>query len=130
MKNGRIAIVGIVITLFIVTFLFINNNSSSKGKVSDVKSVVSSEEMENFLYGDKSIMVQVQNELSEKGYVFRTLISAYSKEDIQMEIILSNIEATEAEQKKVKSIFYEFVEKNNLDPNTFTLKVSDSIKAT
>ena len=125
LKKGRITLVGTVVILFVVTFLFFNN-SSSKGKVSEVPPTVSSEEMENFLYGDNGIMNQVHNELSEKGYVYRIAIAAYSKEDIQMKIILSNKEATESEQEKVKSIFNELVVKNKLNPNAFTLKVSDS----
>ena len=43
-----------------------------------------------------------------------------------MKIILLNKEATELEQEEIKSIFYELVKKNNLNPKAFTLKVSDS----
>lgn len=111
--------------LFVGTFLFINN-SSSKGTVSEVPPTVSTEEMENFLYGDNGIVNQVHNEFSEKGYKYNIMIAAHSKEDIQMKIILSNKEATESEQEKIKSIFYELVEKSKLNPNAFTLKVSDS----
>lgn len=125
LEKGRITLVGAVVILFIGTFLFINN-SSSKGTVSEVPPTVSSEEMDNFLYGDNGIVNQVHNELSEKGYIYSILIAAYLKEDIQMKIILSNKEATETEQEEIKSIFYELVEKNNLNPNAFTLKVSDS----
>ena len=82
--------------------------------------------MENFLYGDNGIINQVHNELSEKGYEYRILIAAYSKEDIQMKIILSNKKATETEQEEIKTIFYKLVKQNNLNPNAFTLKVSDS----
>lgn len=71
-------------------------------------------------------MNHVHNELLEKGYIYRLLIAAYSKEDIQMKIILLNKEAPELEQEEIKSIFYELVKKNNLNPKAFTLKVSDS----
>ncbi|MBM7665937.1 hypothetical protein JOC25_002430 [Solibacillus kalamii] len=56
-------------------------------------------------------MNHVHNELSEKGYIYRLLIAASSKEDIQMKIILLNKEATELEQEEIKSIFYELVKK-------------------
>ena len=65
MKSGRIALVGTVTILFIVTFLFINNYSF-KGNESENQSIVNSNEMENFLYGDSGIMNQVHNELSKK----------------------------------------------------------------
>ncbi|MEK3954598.1 hypothetical protein [Psychrobacillus sp. FSL K6-1464] len=42
-----------------------------------------------------------------------------------MKYVLNNKDATESEQEKVKSIFFETVEKNNLDANVFTLKVGD-----
>ncbi|WP_336045678.1 hypothetical protein [Solibacillus ferritrahens] len=125
LKKDRIALVGAVVILIVGTFLFINN-SSSKGTASEVPPTVSSEEMENFLYGDNGIVNHVHNELSEKGYIYRLLIAAYSKEDIQMKIILLNKEATELEQEEIKSIFYELVKKSNLNPKAFTLKVSDS----
>ena len=110
LKKGRITLVGAVVILIVGTFLFINN-SSSKGTASEVPPTVSSEEMENFLYGDNGIVNQVHNELSEKGYIYRLLIAAYSKEDIQMKIILSNKKATELEQEEIKSIFNELVKK-------------------
>ncbi|MGE7919122.1 hypothetical protein ACQKM9_09250 [Viridibacillus sp. NPDC093762] len=54
------------------------------------------------------------------------LLTVYSKDDIRVKYILTNKEATESVQEEVKSIFYESVEKNNLDSNSFNLKVSDS----
>ena len=116
---------GIVVILFVVTFLFFNN-PSLKGKLSEVPPTVTSEEMENFLYGDNGIVNQMHNELSERGYEYSILIAAHSKENIQMKIILSNKEATELEQEKVKSIFHKLIKKNNLDPNSISLKVNDS----
>ncbi|MER2039460.1 MAG: hypothetical protein ABS944_15040 [Solibacillus sp.] len=97
-----------------------------KEKFSEIPSIVSSEEMENFLYRDPGIINQMQNELSGRGYEYRILIAAYSKENIQMKIILLNKEATELEQNRVKSIFHELVEKSNLNLKSFTLKVNDS----
>ncbi|WP_350462542.1 hypothetical protein [Solibacillus sp.] len=116
---------GTVVILIVGTFFFINN-SLFKEKFSEIPSIVSSEEMENFLYRDPGIINQMQNELSGRGYEYRILIAAYSKENIQMKIILLNKEATELEQNRVKSIFHELVEKSNLNLKSFTLKVNDS----
>jgi len=49
----------------------------------------------------------------------------YSVDDVHVKYVLNNKDATESEQEKVKSIFFETVEKNNLDTNVFTLKVGD-----
>ena len=57
---------------------------------------------------------------------FQTLITANSIDDIKLKYILENKEATESEQKAVKTIFFDLVEKNNLDSNSFNLKVGDS----
>lgn len=110
MKKVGITLIGAVIFLFVGAFLIINS-SSSKGNESEFSSTVSSEEMETFLYKDNGIVNQVHNELSEKGYRYSIMIAAYSKEDIQMKIILSNKEVTEATQEEIKSIFYELVKK-------------------
>ena len=56
---------------------------------------------------------------------FQTLITANSIDDIKLKYILENKEATESEQKAVKTIFFDLVEKNNLDSNAFELKVGD-----
>jgi len=51
---------------------------------------------------------------------------ANSVDDVKVKYILTKKEATESEQKAVKSIFFEIVKKNNLDSNAFNLKVADS----
>lgn len=53
------------------------------------------------------------------------LLAVYSKDDIRVKYILANKDATESEREEVKSIFYRAVESNNLDPNSFNLKVAD-----
>lgn len=68
LKKGRITFGGVVVILFVGTFLFINN-SSSNSSVAEVPPPVSSEEMENFLYGDNGIVNQVHHESSEIGYL-------------------------------------------------------------
>jgi len=83
-------------------------------------------EIENFISGDSGIIKQVDDELVKKGYRFQTLVMAYSVDDVQVKYILNNKDATESEQEAVKSIFFEIVKKNNLDPHAFKLKVADS----
>ena len=82
-------------------------------------------EIENFLYGDRGILKQVGDELVNKGYEFQTLVMTNSVDDVHVKYVLNNKDATESEQEKVKSIFFETVKKNNLDSNAFKLKVGD-----
>ena len=134
-KKNKIILIGTVVILFVVTFLFINN-TSSKGNISEVPPSITLQEqaenerkvveIENFIYGDSGIIKQVNDELVKKGYQFQTLVMANSLDDVQVKYILTNKEATESEQESVKSIFFEIVKKNNLDSNAFNLKVADS----
>ncbi len=81
------------------------------------------EEMENFLFKENGIMDQVNRELRKEGYKTRTALVYYSKEDVQLKFLLVDKEATESHQEKVKSIFFELIEKNQLDPDAFTIEV-------
>lgn len=54
------------------------------------------------------------------------LSEVYSKDDIWVKFILENKEVTEPVLEKIQSIFYKSVKSNNLDSNSFTLKIVDS----
>ncbi|MFF3099376.1 hypothetical protein [Viridibacillus arvi] len=138
MKIGKITLIGSIIILFVATFLFFNN-SLTKGEIGETPPSISPEkqaekekkikevkEIQTLLYQESGFLEQVSSKLKEKSYVFKMLLSVYSKDDIRVKYILANKEATESVQEEVKSIFYESVEKNNLDSNSFNLKVSDS----
>ncbi|MCH7322116.1 hypothetical protein LZ480_09455 [Solibacillus sp. MA9] len=126
---------GTTVILFVVTFFLFINHVSSKEELSEERPTISPEiqaenekrsmELENFLFGNNGIIKQVNDELLMKGYTFQTLIIANSIDDIQLKYVLENKEATESEQKVVKSIFFDLVEKNNLDSYAFELKVGD-----
>ena len=135
LKKSKVTLIGTIVILFIITFLFINN-ALSKVDISEVPPTISTQqqaenerkvdEIENFIYGGSGIIKQVDNELVKKGYQFQTLVMVNSVDDVLVKYILTNKEATESEQKTVKSIFFEIVKKNNLDSNAFNLKVADS----
>ena len=135
LKKNKVTVIGTIVILFIITFLFINN-ALSKVDISEVPPTISTQqqaenerkvdEIENFIYGGSGIIKQVDNELVKKGYQFQTLVMVNSVDDVLVKYILTNKEATESEQKTVKSIFFEIVKKNNLDSNAFNLKVTDS----
>ena len=135
LKKGRISITGTTVILFVVTFFLFINYVSSKEELSEERPTISPEiqaenekmsiELENFLFGNNGIIKQVNDELLIKGYTFQTLIMANSIDDIQLKYVLENKEATESEQEAVKTIFFDLVEKNNLDSNSFKLKVGD-----
>lgn len=54
------------------------------------------------------------------------VIAIYSKDDIQVKYILENKAAIEFMEEEVKSVFYERVENNNSNTNSFNLKIADS----
>lgn len=134
MKNRKLTFSVLTVFLTLVASLFYNL-SSTEGKTPEESTTDSSEiqeenqkmleEMEDFLFSNNGIMEQASDELMKYGYKTRTALAFYSKEDIQLKFILVNKEATKSEQEKVKSIFFELVEKNNLDPAAFTVKVGD-----
>ena len=136
MKKGKITLLGIFVTLSVIIFLFINNNST-KGETSSVhlspeiqeeneKKFKEAEEFSTLLHQEGGIFDQVSTKLKEKGYAGQMLVAMYSKDDIRVKYILENNEATESVQKEVKSVFFESVEDHNLNSNSFNLKVSDS----
>lgn len=137
MKKGKITLLGIFATLFVVIFLFINN-TATKGETSGVhlspeiqeeneKKFKEVEEFSTLLHQEGGLFEQVSTKLKEKGYVsFQIMIAMYSKDDIRVKYILENNDATESVQKEIKSIFFESVENQNLDSNSFNLKVGDS----
>ena len=115
LKKGRITLVGTVEILFVVTFLFINN-TSSKGGDSEVPSSINSKlqaenekkykealEFQKYLEKENGLFEQVSNSLKAKGYSFRIMYSVFSKDDIKMKYILSDV--TEFEKEEIKSIF-------------------------
>ena len=81
-------------------------------------------EFQTSLEKENGFFEQVSNSLKEKGYSFAIMYSVYSKDDIKVKYILS--EVTEFEKREIKSIFFELVEKNNLTSHAFELKVSDN----
>ncbi|WP_394192049.1 hypothetical protein [Paenisporosarcina quisquiliarum] len=137
MKKGKITLLGIFATLFVVIFLFINN-TATKGETSGVhlspeiqeeneKKFNEVEEFSTLLHQKGGLFEEVSTKLKEKGYAsFQIMIETYSKDDIRVKYILENNDATESVQKEVKSIFFESVENHNLDSNSFNLKVSDT----
>lgn len=136
MKKGKITLLGIFATLFVVIFLFINN-TATKGETSGVhispeiqeeneKKFKEAEEFSTLLHQEGGLFEQVSTKLKEKGYAGQMLIAMYSKDVILVKYILENNDATESVQKEVKSIFFESIENHNLDSNSFNLKVADS----
>lgn len=81
------------------------------------------EEIQTVLYQDNGFMDQVSNKLTEKGIGYEMMIAIYSKDDIEVKYILTNKDASQIHQEAVKTIFYEVLEKNDLDSSAFKLKV-------
>lgn len=137
MKKEEIVLIGTIASIFVVFFLFINN-SLTKGDAPDFpisispeiyaeteKNLEEIERISNLLFKEDGFFEQVNNKLEEKGYTFQMLLAIYSEKDIQVKYILANKDATESVQEKIKSIFHEAVENNNLDSYSFNLKIGD-----
>ncbi|MEK9197201.1 hypothetical protein SFC08_09450 [Lysinibacillus halotolerans] len=136
MKKGKIVFLGTFVLLSFITFLF-TNNSLSKGETSEVsetspkllaendKKQKEAEEIQSLLQEEDGLLEQVSNRLEEKGYEFSMMLAVFSSDDIQVKYIVSNKEVTESDEETIKSIFYELIEKNNFDADSFSLKVAD-----
>lgn len=129
MGKGKVALIGSIIILFVVTFLFIDTSltkgetaESSSGNQLKQKEV---EEMSSLLFQKDGFFEQIDMKLEEKGYLFQMFVVVYSKNNIHVKYILENQEATEFVQEEVTSIFYEVAEDNNYDSNSFNLKIGD-----
>jgi len=138
MKKGKLTLLGMFVTLVVVIVLIIIN-TSIKGEIFEVRSYASPEiQMENenkhkeleefstFLFQEGGFFEQVSKKIKEKGYEFQMLIAFYSVDDIQVKYVLENKDATESKQEEIKSIFFDSVERNKLNSNSFNLKVGDS----
>lgn len=136
-KKGKIALIGSIVILLVLTFLFIystsikDNKAESPPEISPEieaeieKKIKEAEEMTTLLYKSGGLFEQVNKKLKENGYAHQMLLAVYSKNDIKVKIILEDQEATESIQKDVESIFFETVESISLDSKSFRLKVGD-----
>ncbi|MEK4231246.1 hypothetical protein [Solibacillus sp. FSL H8-0538] len=137
-KTGKITLIGTIVISCVVTFLLINNSATKEAtfegphslspeiQAENERKLKEVEEIQTLLYQEHGFFEQVNKKLEEKGYTFHMLLAIYSKEDIRVKYILENKEVTESVQEEVTSIFYESVEKTNLDSNAFNLIVSGS----
>ncbi|VDG96896.1 Uncharacterised protein [Lysinibacillus sphaericus] len=138
MTKGKMILIGTIVIIFVVTFLFINN-SLTKGETSELPLSMSPEiqavsemnlreveEISSHLYQKDGFFEQVNAKIEAKGYSFQMMVAIYSKNDIRVKYVLVNKDATEFAQEDVKSTFYESVENNNLDTSSFNLKIGDS----
>jgi len=143
LEKRKFTLVGLgIIVILSISAVFILNSAKSKGEDPEIievsapvvnpelqvlhdKKVKEADVITKYLQEENGFFEQVGNRLTEKDYEFRMMLDVRSIDDIQVKYILTNKKVTETEQEDVKSIFYEIVEKNNLDPHSFTLKVSD-----
>ena len=135
-KKGNILFIGSVVGLIVVFYLYNNGTIMVRYIAEDPPSIISEveagerimEEIEAItteLYKEAGLFDQINNQLKEKGYEYQMLLVIYSMDDIRVQYVLANKEATESRQEEIKSIFFESVENNNLDANSFNLKVDD-----
>lgn len=68
---------------------------------------------------------QVGQRLKEKGYEHRILGGITSNDKILVKFVLINKEASEKRQEEIIGIFNDYLIKNNLNTQTFKVKVSN-----
>ena len=86
---------------------------------------VSISEDEEILKDMGYINEQVSRALKEKGYEYVMLTQVNSKDNIDIKFALSNKEVTISEQKEVRAIFYDTLEKNNFNSKYFNVRVTN-----
>lgn len=68
---------------------------------------------------------QVGQRLKEKGYEHYILGGITSKDKILVKFILTNQDASDKRQEEIMDIFNDYIVKNNLNTQTFNVKVSN-----
>lgn len=138
MKKNKFILIGSVVILIGGFTLFINNSSIKEAaswlptligydiQSENGKKLQEVEEIQNLLSKEGGLFKQVNANLEEKGYAFQMLLAVYSKEEIQVKYLIENKEATKSVKEEIKLIFYESVENNKLDSNSFSLKIGNS----
>lgn len=65
----------------------------------------------------------MSKKISEQGYEHIMQGMVYSKEDIRIEVLLTNTEASDEVRKEIVAMFNETVIKNKMEPSIFEVKV-------
>jgi hypothetical protein len=135
-KVRFISLIGVGLLLLVIASLPIygkvstaeNEADNSFSQSSQGQREVVLKELDNFqesLSKEGGFFKQVGDKLKEKEYDHSMLRMFYSKDEIWIKFVLTNREANKQEKIEVKAIFDELVNKNNLDPKIFKVKVSN-----
>jgi hypothetical protein len=135
-KVRFISLIGVGLLLLVIASLPIygkvstgeNEADNSFSQSSQGQREVVLKELDNFqesLSKEGGFFKQVGDKLKEKEYDHSMLGMFYPKDEIWIKFVLTNREANKQEKIEVKAIFDELVNKNNLDPKIFKVKVSN-----
>lgn len=130
MRLGAIRLVGV--GLFVLVFVCIsifnpetkkeNKHEHSLRADREVEAVM---EFQNHLSEKGGFYEQVGHELESKGYEYQLLGLLHDKDDIDLQIILTNHEANAEQREEVIAIFHDIALKNDLNPDIFQLEVTN-----
>ena len=132
MKLGKLRVFGVgllllVVALFIYTQVLGKEDkapSQMPQKASDVllKEV---DDFQDLLEKKGGFYNQVNEEMKKEGYNYSIAGMIYSKDDIRLNIIMTNNAVlTPQEKEKVNKIIKEAIIKNNLDPKAFKIEIT------
>lgn len=127
MKKGCLTIIALLVVV-LALFPILSNVDDFKSMVTRHTSVFLSEErqlkvFEESLIEDGGFFYQVSKKISEQGYEHIMQGMVYSKEDIRIEVLLTNTEASDEVRKEIVAMFNETVIKNKMEPSIFEVKV-------
>lgn len=127
MKKGCLTIIALLVVV-LALFPILSNVDDFKSMVTRHTSVFLSEErqlkvFEESLIEDGGFFDQVSKKISEQGYEHIMQGMVYSKEDIRIEVLLTNTEASDEVRKEIVAMFNETVIKNKMEPSIFEVKV-------
>lgn len=116
------------LSIFIKASVMENKANASLRQLSQEELELMSEEANDFqdyLMEKHGFYEQVGKRLKQEGYEHSIYGMIYSKDEIHLKVILSNKEANEQEQIKVKTIINDIIGKNNLDLKIFEIKIGN-----
>ncbi|GGA27976.1 hypothetical protein [Psychrobacillus lasiicapitis] len=127
-KRKKGFVVGTLILFASLSFLFFTNVPKAVLEICSPLFQNGSLEMQMMqltLMEKGGLYDQVGERLKEKGFEHDILGGITEKDKILVKFVLKNQEASDKRQEEIMDIFHDYIEKNNLNTQTFDVKVSN-----
>jgi len=127
-KRKNLFVLGALILLASLSFLLFTKTPKAVLELCSPQFQNGSIEMQSMqlsLMEKGGVYEQVGQRLKEKGYEHYILGGITSKDKILVKFILTKQEASDNRQEEITDIFHDYIVKNNLNIQTFKVKVSN-----